>query len=186
MVSYRDEYRRKLSSAAEAAGLVKSGMWIDYGAICGFPTLIDEQLAKRVHELERVKIRAEHSMTQLPEVDPEQEHFIHNSWFFSKLEREYHNRGCCSYIPFGLSEGPRMYREWLKDEVDITFIEVTPMDEHGYFNFGAAITRQKAVCDVARTVVVEVNEYQPWVHGGYDEVVHISQVDYIVENTWRS
>jgi acyl-CoA hydrolase len=75
-----------------------------------------------------------------------------------------------------------MYREWLKDEVDITFIEVTPINEHGYFNFGASITREKAACDVARTVVAEVNESQPWVYGGYDEVVHISQVDYIVEN----
>lgn len=182
MATYNEEYHRKLISAEEAAGLVKSGMWIDYGAICGFPSLVDEQLAKRAHELERVKIRAEHSMTQIPRVDPKQEHFIHNSWFFGKVERQYGDMGCCSYIPFNLGEGPRMYREWLKDEVDITFIVVTPMDEHGYFNFGASITREKAACDVARTVVVEVNESQPWVYGGYDEVVHISQVDYIVEN----
>jgi len=182
MVNYRDEYRRKLISAEEAAGLVKSGMWIDYGAICGFPSLIDEKLAERAQELREVKIRAEHSHTRLPEVDPDQEHFIHNSWFLGKVERDYHRKGCCSYIPFGLSEGPRMYREWLKDEVDITFIEVTPMDEDGYFNFGTAITRQKAACDVAKTVVLEVNEHQPWVYGGHDEVVHISQADYIVEN----
>ena len=75
-----------------------------------------------------------------------------------------------------------MYREWLKDQVDITFIEVTPMDENGNFNFGASITRQKAACDVAKTVVLEVNEHMPWVYGGHDEVVNISQVDYIVEN----
>jgi acyl-CoA hydrolase len=182
MAGYHDEYRRKLISAEEAAGLVKSGMWIDYGAICGFPSLIDEKLMERVHDLRGVKIRAEHSHTQLPKVDPDQEHFIYNSWFLGKVEREYHRLGCCSYIPFGLSEGPRMYREWLKDEVDITFIEVTPMDEEGNFNFGTSITRQKAACDVAKTVVVEVNEHQPWVYGGYDEVVHISQVDHIVEN----
>jgi len=181
-MDYQNEYRRKQISAEEAAGLVRSGMWIDYGAICGFPSLIDEHLAKRAHELEEVKIRAEHSMPQIPKVDPKQEHFIYNSWFFSKLERQYHDMGCCSHIPFNLGEGPRMYREWLKDEVDITFIEVTPMDEHGYFNFGASITRQKAACDVAQKVVMEVNETQPWVPGGYDEVVHISQVDYIVEN----
>jgi acyl-CoA hydrolase len=182
MVDYREEYQRKLISADEAAGLVKSGMWIDYGAICGFPSLIDEKLAARAAELKEVKIRAEHSHTQIPRIDPDQAHFIHNSWFLGKVEREYHQNGCCSYIPFGLSEGPRMYREWLKDEVDITFIEVTPMDENGNFNFGTAVTRQKAACDVAKTVVVEVNEHQPWVYGGYDEVVHIAQVDYIVEN----
>jgi len=31
-------------------------------------------------------------------------------------------------------------------------------------------------------VVVEVNESQPWVRGGYDEIIHISQVDHVVEN----
>ncbi|MFC1941745.1 acetyl-CoA hydrolase/transferase family protein [Chloroflexota bacterium] len=182
MTGYSDEYRRKLISAEDGAGLVKSGMWIDYGAICGFPSLIDEKLAERSHELKEVKIRAEHSHTQIPKADPEQEHFIFNSWFMGKVEREFHRKGCCSYIPFGLSEGPRMYREWLKDEVDIAFVEVTPMDKDGYFNFGTAITRQKASCDVAKKVVMEVNEYQPWVYGGYDEKIHISQVDYVVEN----
>jgi acyl-CoA hydrolase len=182
MKNYNREYQRKLISAEEAAGLVKSGMWIDYGAICGFPSLIDEKLAARATELKGVKIRAEHSHTIIPRIDPSQEHFIHNSWFLGKVEREYHKNGACSYIPFGLGEGPRMYREWLKDDVDITFIEVTPMDKNGNFNFGTAVTRQKAACDVAKKVVLEVNEHQPWVFGGYDEVVNISQVDYIVEN----
>ena len=182
MPDYREEYKRKLISAEEAAGLVKSGMWIDYGAICGFPSLIDEKLAARAPELKGVKIRAEHSHTQIPKIDPDQEHFIHNSWFLGKVERDYHKQGCCSYIPFGLGEGPRMYREWLKDDVDITFIEVTTMDGDGNFNFGTAMTRQKAACEVAKKVVLEVNEHQPWVCGGYDDVVHISDVDYIVEN----
>jgi acyl-CoA hydrolase len=182
MSDFQQEYKRKLISAEDAAGLVKSGMWIDYGAICGFPSLIDEKLAARTGELKNVKIRAEHSHTQIPKADPAQESFVHNSWFMGKVERDYHREGACSYIPFGLSEGPRMYREWLKDEVDITFIEVTPMDENGNFNFGTSITRQKAACEVAKKVVVEVNEYQPWVFGGYDELVNISEVDYVVEN----
>ncbi|OGN96742.1 MAG: hypothetical protein A2Y89_05965 [Chloroflexi bacterium RBG_13_51_18] len=176
------EYQRKLISAEEAAGMVKSGMWIDYGAICGFPSLIDEKLAARAKELKGVKIRAEHSHTVIPRHDPLQEHFIHNSWFLGRVEREYYKNGACSYIPFGLGDGPRMYRQWLKDAVDITFIEVTPMDKKGNFNFGASVTRQKAACEVAKKVVLEVNEHMPWVFGGYDEVVNISQVDHIVEN----
>jgi len=182
MNNHSSEYQSKLISAEEAAGLVKSGMWIDYGAICGFPSLIDEKLAARAHELSKVKIRAEHSHTVIPRIDPSQDHFIHNSWFLGKVERDYHRLGACFYIPFGLGEGPRMYRQWLKDQVDITFIEVTPIDENGNFNFGSAITRQKAACDVAKMVVLEVNEHQPWVNGGYDEVINISKVNYIVEN----
>ena len=183
-MSYQEEYRRKLISAEEAAGLVRSGMWIDYGYFCGFPLLIDEKLAERAHELEKVKIRAWASLTepQVLKVDPKQEHFIYNSWQFSAMERKHHNRGCCSYIPSNLGEMPGIYRECLKDEVDIAFLEVTPMNEHGYFNFGASISYQKAICDVAQIVIVEVNESQPWVYGGYDEAIHISQVNYIVEN----
>jgi acyl-CoA hydrolase len=182
MTKFDSEYKRKLISAEEAAGLVKSGMWIDYGAICGFPSLIDEKLSERAAELKEVKIRAEHSHTIIPRIDPAQEHFIHNSWFLGKVEREYYKNGSCSYIPFGLGEGPRMYRQWLKNLVDITFIETTPMNRSGNFNFGASITRQKAACDVAKTVVLEVNEHMPWVYGGHDEVVNISRVNYIVEN----
>ena len=62
MSGYWEEYRRKLISAEEAAGLIKSGMWVDYGAICGFPSLVDEKLAERAGELSEVKIRAEHSL----------------------------------------------------------------------------------------------------------------------------
>jgi acyl-CoA hydrolase len=181
-MNYTREYQRRLISAEEAAGLVKSGMWIDYGAICGFPSLIDEKLAARVKELKDVKIRAEHSHTVIPRTDPTQQHFIHNSWFLGRVEREYAKNGACSYIPFGLGEGPRMYRQWLKDAVDITFIETTPMDNKGNFNFGAAVTRQKAATEVAKKVVLEVNEHMPWVYGGYDETVNIKDVDYIVEN----
>ena len=163
---------------------MKSGMRIDYGSVSGFPLLIDEKLAERAPELEKVIIRA-YSAPREPQVlqiDPGQEHFIYNSGYFSKVERKYHEMGSCSYIPCKLGEMPRMYRKVLKDEVDIAFIEVTPMDEHGYFNFGAAISYQKAICDVAKTVVVEVNESQPWVYGGYDEAIHIRDVDYIAEN----
>ena len=176
-MNYQDEYRRKLISAEDAAVLVKSEMWIDYGYGLGFPPLIDESLAQRASELERVKVRAALSPYEprILKADPEQQHFIYNSWHLSSSERRYHAQGCCSYIPSSLVEIPGIYRELLKDNVDIALIEVTPMNKHGYFNFGAFIGYQKAVCDVARTVVVEVNESQPWLHGGYDESIHISQ-----------
>lgn len=177
------DYKQKLVSADEAAGLVANDMWVDYGAIGGFPSLIDEKLAGRARELFGVKIRAENCPSRIPGVDPQQEHFIYNSWFLGKQDRVHHAAGCCSYIPFGLGEGPRIYRELLKDKVDIVFVEVTPPDANGFFNFGSSITRQKAMCDVARLVVVEVNQSQPWVNGGYDESIHISKVNYVVENT---
>ena len=66
-MNYNAEYRRKLISAEEAAKLVKSGMWVDFGSIMGYPVLVDEALAKRANELEDVKIRAVHPLKE-PEV----------------------------------------------------------------------------------------------------------------------
>ena len=183
-MDWHNEYRRKLISAEEAAGLVESGMWIDYGHGRGIARLIDEELAKRASELEKVKIRYDipTSPLKVVEVDPKQEHFIAHTWFLGQAERKYADMGACQYSPHHYGDSPRAYREFLKDQVDIAFVDVTPMDKYGYFNFGAACSYEKAVCDVAKTVVMEVNESQPWVYGGFDEVIHISEVDYIVEN----
>jgi acyl-CoA hydrolase len=185
-MDFQSEYRRKLISPAAAARLVQSGMWIDYGFGTGQPLLIDRALAERAPELEGVKLREMLNLAEIYAVkaDPEQQHFIHNSWFFSGVGRKNHDQRRCSFIPDNFSGHPKNYRGRLKEAglVDVAFISVTPMDKNGFFNFGGACSTQKAVCDAAKTVVVEINESQPWVYGGYDEVIHISEADYIVEN----
>ncbi|SPD72310.1 Acetyl-CoA hydrolase/transferase [uncultured Desulfobacterium sp.] len=182
-MNFSEEYKNKLISAEEAAGLVKSGMWVDYGSILSFPSLVDEELAKRVSALEGVKIRSCLSLKD-PEVlkaDPDGNHFIYNEWHLSEHTRRHHDNGCCSYIPYNLSEGAKLYRNNYAYSPDIAFMGVTPMSRHGFFNFGS-IEKNKAICDAARTVVLEVNPSMPWLTGGFDECIHISQVDCIVEN----
>ena len=103
-MDYREEYKKKLISAGEAARLVKSGMWVDYGAILCFPTLIDGELAKCTADLEGVMVRGCYSLKE-PEIlkkDSRGEHFIYNDWHFSNINRIYHDAGCCSYIPYNL------------------------------------------------------------------------------------
>ncbi len=182
-MNYKEEYRKKLISAEEAAGLVKSGMWVDYGSILSFPSMVDEKLAERADELEQVKVRSCLSLRD-PEIlkaDSLGEHFIYNEWHVSEYTRKHQDNGCCSYIPYNLSEGPGLFRNNFSSSANIAFVEVTPMNKQGFFNLGS-VEKNKAMCDVAETVVVEVNNSMPWLSGGYDECVHISQVDYIVEN----
>ena len=59
--------------------------------------------------------------------------------------------------------------------------QVTPMDEHGYFNFGPSLSHMRAVCDTAKTIILEVNENMPRCFGNTKEVIHISEVDMVVE-----
>ena len=45
-------------SAAQAASMVKPGMWIDYGATLCQPDVFDKALAARKEELHDVKFRS--------------------------------------------------------------------------------------------------------------------------------
>ena len=59
--------------------------------------------------------------------------------------------------------------------------QVTPMDEHGYFNFGPSASHLGAVCEKAKKIIVEVNKNMPRCLGGMENCIHISQVTGIVE-----
>lgn len=65
--------------------------------------------------------------------------------------------------------------------VNVTMMAVTPMDRHGYFNFSCAAGVAKAILDNADVVILEVNEYLPRIYGGFDECIHISEVDGVVK-----
>jgi Acetyl-CoA hydrolase/transferase N-terminal domain len=72
-------------SAAEAAGLVHSGHWVDYGVSLGQPDVFDKALAARKAELSNVKLRSCISMKPraVLEADPEGERFF---WFSTGQE----------------------------------------------------------------------------------------------------
>ena len=53
-MNYRELYNSKLKTPSEAAQVVNSGDWVDFGCYQGFPTLFDEALAARKAELEDV------------------------------------------------------------------------------------------------------------------------------------
>lgn len=59
--------------------------------------------------------------------------------------------------------------------------QVCPMDEHGYLNFGPNASHLMAVCETAKTVILEVNRNMPRCYGGSETEIHVSQVDMIVE-----
>lgn len=56
-MTYSAQYRNKRRTAQEAAGLVRSGDWVDYGFALNMPVAFDEALAARSGEIDDVKIR---------------------------------------------------------------------------------------------------------------------------------
>ena len=167
-------------SAEDAAGLVTSGMWLDYGTGLSQPDVFDQALAARKADLRNVKIRSCLSMRPraVLEADPEGEHFFSFSWHFSGYDRKKHDAGRCNYVPLNLGEVPDYYRRFI-EPIDIAVFKTCPMDENGYFNFSAANLWHRASVECARTVIVEVSETLPYVHGE-ENGVHVSEVDYII------
>jgi acyl-CoA hydrolase len=177
---YYAELKGKTISAERAAALVRPSSWIDYGFGMGQPDVFDSALASRVTSLENVKIRGCLAMKPRAtiEADPQSRHATYFSWYFSGLERAMHDRGLCHHIPMNFGEAPDYYRRFV--EVDLAVIKTAPIDEHGFFNFGGAITYQKALSERARTVIVETNPNIPYVFG-LENAVHITDVDYVIE-----
>ena len=170
-------------SAEEAAGLVASGVWVDYGFGMGQPDAFDRALARRKDDLRAVKIRS--CLTMQPravlDVDPTGEHFNWFNWHFSGYDRQQHDAGRCSYIPMNFGEAPGYYRRFI-DPVDVAVVKTCPMDGDGNFNFGGAATYLRAVVERAKKVVVETSAAMPYVFGPQN-FVHVSEVDYVIEGS---
>lgn len=183
-MGWMEEYRSKLVTAEEAVKVVKSGDWVDYGWCVGHPYDLDKALAARAEELTDVKVRGGVTlwMPEIFKIDNPGEHFTWHSWHCTGVDRKIMEMGCGYYGPMKYNELPRFYRKHIKD-VDVAMIQVAPMDNHGYFNFGPQASHLMAMCEKAKIVIVEVNENMPRCLGGYESDIHISQVDYIVEGS---
>jgi acyl-CoA hydrolase len=168
-------------SPAEAAGLVKSGNWVDFGAALSQTDVFDVALAARAAELRDVKVRACISTRPraMIEADPAREHFQWYSWHFGGYDRRKHDAGLCHYIPCNLGEIADYYRRFV-EPVDVAVFKTCPADANGYFNFSAANLWHRAVASRARIVIVEVSEGLPYLHG-VDNGLHLSEVDYVIQ-----
>ncbi|MFZ5709713.1 MAG: acetyl-CoA hydrolase/transferase family protein [Pseudomonadota bacterium] len=168
-------------SAGDAAGLVSSGMWIDYGAGVCQPEVFDAALAQRTDALTGVKIRS--CLSTRPravlEADPEGRHFYWLSLHFSGYDRRKHDAGIAHYLPVNLGEIPDYYRRFIPP-VDVVVLRTGPMDSHGNFNLSVANLWHRAIIERAKCVVVEESRNQPHAEG-IDNSLHISEVDYVIE-----
>jgi acyl-CoA hydrolase len=177
---YDDELKRKTIAPGDAAAMVKPGDWLEFGFGLGQPDVFDRALAARVPKLERVHIRGCLALRprESAEADPESRRINYFSWYFSGLERKMHDRGLCHHIPMNFGEAPDYYRRFV--EVDLAVLKTAPMDEHGFFNFGPAVTYHKAITEKARRLIVETDANLPYVYG-VENAVHISEVDHVID-----
>ncbi|HWW21566.1 MAG TPA: acetyl-CoA hydrolase/transferase C-terminal domain-containing protein [Steroidobacteraceae bacterium] len=181
MATIQSGKRAKLISAREAAELVKSDDWVDYGFALGQPDLFDQALGARASQLQRVKIRG--ALTVRPrailDADPGGEHFLWYNWHFSGYDRRQHDAGRCNYIPMNFGEAPDYYRRFV-EPIAVACVKTAPIDDNGYFNFGPSTSYHRAMIERAQVVIVETNTNVPRVVGP-DTGLHASEVDFVID-----
>ncbi len=180
-LDYCREYENKRVSPEQAVRVVKSGDWVAYSHFAMFPRSLDRALAQRKEALTDVKVRASCALyeAEVAKVEPAYEHFIYHSSFLSHADRALGDR--CMHLPEMYRDGPIIVRSGDGGPLNVALIMTTAMDEHGYFNFGTSCSYQRALCDQADVIVVEVNKSAPVCLGGEQENLHISEVAYVVE-----
>ncbi len=185
-------YQEKLCTAAQAAQEIKSGFWIDYGFFNGKPIKFDEALAARKDELQDIVILAAVTLPPIPAVlacDPQGEVFTYNDFHFSPLSRALQEHlGNVFYNPILYSDCERYYDDQKNDPQVVgtpqrkaSVVQTSPMDEHGYFNFGLHNSSTYTSLTHAEVVIVETNNNLPVCLGGQKERIHISQVSHVIE-----
>lgn len=181
-MSWVDDFKNKLCSAAEAVRLVENGHRIYYSGNAAIPRTLIEALAERRDELKNVQLNHVLLLGKDPFGGPEMEgHFRHNSLFVGPADRPAVNDGRADYVPVFLYQIPRLFRDGIIP-LDIALIQVSRPDEHGFMSFGVETLATKGATDCAKKVIVLVNEKMPRVLG--DSFIHVSQVHSIVEDSF--
>jgi acyl-CoA hydrolase len=102
------------------------------------------------------------------------------NWFYGAPDRKAHAQGRMSYIPNNLHQAARD-RLSQTGKVSIFWGTATPPDRYGNMSLSLGLVIEKSLMEAADLKVLEINENLPWTLG--DTQVHVSEVDYLVENT---
>lgn len=181
-MSIKKEYQDKYISTAQATAMVKSNQTIGVGIAGSEPVGLLTAMSERALEVENV-----HFWTCLPMrsydifTRPEMAgHIFNENWFYSYTDRKLHAEGHVSYIPNNLNRASTDKLFSTNGHLAIFWGTATPPNKEGYMSLSIGNIVQKDLLEAADLKILEINENLPWTFG--DTLVHISEVDYVVEN----
>ena len=181
-MTWKDDYRKKCISADEAAALIKSGDNIMVSGANSAPPDIVNAICRRYRELENVTIWSGLLMYGFDFLKREYKgHINYVTIFYGPVERMFAQEGNIENFSFHFSNADKATLGVAR--INAILCEVSPPDAKGFMSFGPTGTFHNAViCENADKVIVQVNEQTPCVCG-FENVIHVNDVDYIVEGS---
>jgi len=181
---WEEEYKSKLVSAEEAVRVVKSGDFVAT-PLPPQPLLLQSKLAERAPELRNVTIQLAAPVQNPGWFSPGMEESFNPviELFIAALVRPAHDDKRTTYSPVSFSTQFKTIDENRpeKREVDVFMTPVSPPDRNGFCYFGPHMWNKRSYAKRAKKVIVEVDANIPKMCG--DNAIHVSEIDYFVENT---
>ena len=179
-MNWRDEYRRKLTTAEDAVRVVKDGDLVNFSH--AGPRVTQAALYARRHELRNVTVR---SMAPLDGLewysDPVGAPFDMEVEILLGAARASHDERVTTYLPNlfttifkPVDEGRSSARV-----PDVYITQVSAPNSQGYVHFGPLHWYKRSYLRRSRYTIAEVNPALPFVYG--QNTAHVSEFDAFVE-----
>jgi len=167
----------KYVSAAAALSIIQSNQRVFvHGSACT-PLHMMRELAKESHRLKNVELVSITVFGNIEVDKPEYQDSFHiNSLFVSASIRQAVNEGRADFVPVFLSDIPDLFKAVLKP--DISIIQVSPPDEHGYCSLGVSVDIARSATANSQYIIAQVNPKVPRTHG--DGAIHTSRFTHCV------
>ncbi|WP_392536508.1 acetyl-CoA hydrolase/transferase family protein [Legionella sp. 227] len=189
-MNFDKQYQQKLCSADEAVNRIPRSAVISMGMRAATPPALCHALAARAKagDLKELKVYYLRCGPIALETIFQEEllHIIRPyTSMMSKGEVELAERGYrlgkkyINFVPISFSRYPDTIMSITK--LDAFMVTVSPMDQFGFFNLGTNGDYAIELGRYANQLIVEVNENMPRTSGS--TLIHVSEVDAIVENT---
>lgn len=178
-MQWQNSYKSKLRLAEEAVRFIKSGNRVYVHPGCAVPDVLVDAMCARYKELEDVEVIHLLTVGECQYSRPEMEgHFRHNALFIGKNVRKAVNDGRADFTPIFLSEVCQLFtKNYLP--LDVSLIQVSPPDKHGFCSFGVGIESTKCSAELAKIVIAQVNQQMPRTLG--DSFIHVDKISHFVE-----
>jgi len=180
-MNWQNIYKEKLVSVEEAAGVIKSGDKIWLPGATSLPVDIMKKVDARCDQLHGVKIVSGLVFYPFEFLKGDSNNIQYYSSFLGPVERAMLQEGNVNLIVNQFSQLAQVVED--EHACNLAIFECSEPDEGGYMSYGPAGSLANAKAkDLAETIIVQVNKKTPYLHGT-DAHIHVSEVDFICEQT---
>lgn len=176
-------YNTRRVSADEAVSHIRDNDLVVLAHAAGVPQLCVDAMVRNYQQYHDVRIFHLVTLGESPYTAPEMAgHFRLVTSFVGANTRTAVQEGRGDFIPMFFSEIPQMMKPGGVYHPDVAIVQLSSPNAEGYCSYGISCDYSKPAAEQAKIVIGEINRQMPFIGG--DNLIHVSEIDYIVEGDY--